>query len=75
MPQTTTLASARVTAADDIITVTYTKFADSPSMIFVRWPRDVSVTTPNRLPAVAAAVNAVLAEAVGKLAAIRATER
>jgi len=44
-------------------------------MIFVRWPRDVSVTTPNRLPAVAAAVNAVLAEAVGKLAAIRATER
>ena len=71
MPQTTTLASARVTAADDIITVTYTEFADSPSMIFVRWPRDVSVTTPNRLPVLAAAVNAVLTEAVGRLASIR----
>ena len=75
MSKSTILSSGRVTAADDIITVTYVEPADSPAVIFVRWPRDVSVTAPNRLPAVAAAVNAVLAEAVGKLAAIQATER
>jgi hypothetical protein len=70
MSKSTILSTGRITAADDIITVTYTEPADAPPMIFVRWPRDVSVTTPNRLPALAAAVNAVLAEAVAKLAAI-----
>ena len=74
MSKSTILASGRVTAADDIITVTYTEPADSPAVIFVRWPRDVSVATPNRLPALAAAVNAVLARAVAKLAAIRTDE-
>jgi hypothetical protein len=74
MSKSTILATARITAADDIITVTYVEPADSPPVIFVRWPREPSIATPNRLPALANAVMGVLGEAVGKLAAIRTGE-
>ena len=74
MSKSTILSTGRITSADDIITVTYMEPADSPARIFIRWPRDVSVATPGRLPALANAVMGVLGEAVGKLAAIRTDE-
>jgi len=67
------LASARVTGAE-VITITYIEPADAPSTIMLRWPGQPSVTTPDRLPAVANAVMAVMAEAIAKLGQIRSGE-
>jgi hypothetical protein len=70
---TTTLATARITAAD-IITITLVEPADAPAMILIRWPGQPSVTAPQRLPGLANLVMSVLGEAVGKLAAIPTDE-
>jgi len=74
MSKSTILASARITAADDIITIQLVEPADTPPAIFIRWPRDATVTTPDRLPAAANKVMAVLAEAIAKLGQIRSGE-
>jgi hypothetical protein len=74
MSKATTLATGRVTGADDILIISYVESGEGPPVIFLRWPRHPSVTDPNRLPAVANAVMGVLGEAVGKLAAIRTDE-
>ena len=71
--KSTILATARVSAAD-IITISLVEPSDAPAAVFVRWPGQPSVTDPYRLPALANAVMAVLAEAVGKLATIRTDE-
>ena len=44
MSKSVILSTGRVTAADDILTITYTEQSDdSPPIVFVRWPRE---TTP-----------------------------
>jgi hypothetical protein len=75
MPKSVILSTGRVTSADDIVTVTLTEPLDAPPAIFIRWPYQPSVTTPDRLPAIANAIMAVLAEAIAKLAQIRAEEQ
>jgi len=52
MSKVTQLASGRVTAAEHI-SITYVQPVDAPSRIMIRWPGQPSVTTPDRLPAVA----------------------
>ena len=74
MSKSTILSTARINAAD-IITVTYVEPGDSPPAIFVRWPGQPSVTDRHRLPSLANAVMAVLAEAVGKLATIQTDDQ
>jgi len=74
MSKTTTLATGRITGAE-IITIQLVEPSDSPPVVFLRWPGQPSVTNPLRLPAVANAVMAVMAEAIGKLASIQAGER
>ena len=58
MSKSTILATGRIAGAE-VITITYIQPADAPSMIMLRWPGQPSVTTPDRLPAVANAVMAV----------------
>src|SRR5215211_2613965 len=65
MSKSTILATGRIAGAE-VITITYIQPADAPSMIMLRWPGQPSVTTPDRLPAVANAVMAVMAEAIAK---------
>jgi hypothetical protein len=72
MSKSTILSTGRVTAADDIITITYLEPTNSPPTVFVRWPREATPCDPAKLAAVANRVMAVLAEAVGKLAVIHA---
>jgi hypothetical protein len=74
MPKSIILSSGRVTAADDIITVTYVEPSDSPPTVVVRWPCEATPCDPAKLAALANRVMAVLAEAVAKLAVIRTDE-
>jgi len=74
MSKTTTLATGRISGAE-LVTVQLVEPADAPAVIMIRWPGQPSVTSPLRLPAVANAVMAVLAEAIAKLASIRESER
>jgi len=75
MSKSVILSTGRVTAADDILTITYTEQSDdSPPIVFVRWPRETTPCDPAKLPAVANRVMAVLAEAVGKSAVIQAND-
>jgi hypothetical protein len=71
MSKATTLATGRVTGADDIVTITYVEGRDGPPVVFLRWPRHPSVTDPRRLPVVANAVMSVMAEAIAKLTTIQ----
>jgi hypothetical protein len=71
MSKAITLATGRVTGADDIITISYVENAGGPPVVFLRWPRHASVTDPRRLPVVANAVMAVMAEAIAKLTTIQ----
>jgi len=74
MSKSTILATGRIAGAEHI-TITYVQPADAPATIMLRWPGQPSVTTPDRLPAVANAVLAVMAEAIAKLGQIRAEGR
>jgi len=74
MSKVTQLASGRVAGAE-LVTISYVQPADAPPTIMIRWPYQPSVTTPDRLPAVANAIMAVLAEAIAKLGQLRVGER
>jgi len=73
MSKTTMLATGRITGAE-IITVQLVEPSDSPPVVFIRWPGQPSVTDRHRLPAVANAVMAVLAEAIAKLTSIQSQD-
>jgi hypothetical protein len=68
--KTTVLATGRITGAE-IITISYVEWSDSSPVVFIRWPGQPSVTDPNRLPAVADEVTAIMAAANAKLGAIQ----
>jgi hypothetical protein len=74
MSKSVILSTGRVTPTDDIITITYVEPDDSPPTVFVRWPREATPCDPTKLGAVANRVMAVLAEAVAKVAVMRADE-
>jgi len=73
MSKTTTLATSRIAAAD-IITIQLVEPSDSPSVVFIRWPSQPTVSDPYRFQAVINSVMSVLAAAAGKLATIRPPE-
>jgi hypothetical protein len=64
-----TLASGRLTAAGDRLTIELHQPADNPAVVLLRWPVAASVVNPNpkALAAVAASMVRVLAEAQAKL--------
>jgi len=67
---TVVVASARI-VGDDLITITH----DAESgLVSIRWPRQPTPTTSDRLPVVANKVMAVLAEAIAKLGQLRSGE-
>jgi hypothetical protein len=68
--KTTVLATGRITGAE-IITITHVKWSDSPPVVMIRWPGQPSLTDPNRLPAVADELMAIMAAANAKLDAIQ----
>ena len=67
---TTVLATGRITGAE-IITITYVEWSDSPPVVMIRWPGQPSLTDPNRLPAVANELMAIMAAANAELDAIQ----
>jgi hypothetical protein len=71
--ETTQLAIGRISGAE-VITVQLVEQADSPAVIMIRWPGQPTVTSPDRLSAVAD-VMAVLAAAFAQLAIIRAGQQ
>jgi hypothetical protein len=68
--KTTVLATGRITGAE-IITITHVEWSDSPPVVMIRWPGQPSLTDPNRLPAVANELMAIMAAANAKLHAIQ----
>ena len=70
MSKTTVLATGRITGAE-IITITYVEWSDSPPVVMIRWPGQPSLTDPDRLPAVANELLAIMAAANAKLDAIQ----
>jgi hypothetical protein len=68
--KTTVLATGRITGAE-IITITQVEWSDSPPVVMIRWPGQPSLTDPNRLPAVANELMAIMAAANAKLDAIQ----
>ena len=69
-----TLASGPITPADRL-SVDLVNPADAPPVILIRWPGAPSVTDQRRLAEMARAVTAILAEAVARLAALKAGEQ
>ena len=67
--KTTVLATGRITGAE-IITITHVEWSGSQPVVMIRWPGQPSVTDPNRLPAVANELMAIMAAANSKLDAI-----
>ena len=74
MSKTTTLASAPITNADQLIIELVTP-PDAPATILIRWPDQPTVCPPSRFDATATAVMRVLAAARVTLAQIKAGER
>ena len=70
MSKTTVLATGRITGAE-IITITHVEWSDSPPVVMIRWPGQPSLTDPNRLPAVANELMAIMTAANAKLDAIQ----
>lgn len=70
MSKTTVLATGRITGAE-IITITQVEWSDSSPVVMIRWPGQPSLTDPNRLPAVASEVMAIMTAANAKLDAIQ----
>lgn len=68
--KTTVLATGRITGAE-IITITQVEWSDSSPVVMIRWPGQPSLTDPNRLPAVASEVMAIMTAANAKLDAIQ----
>jgi hypothetical protein len=68
--KTTVLATGRITGAE-IITITHVEWSDSPPVVMIRWPGQPSLTDPNRLPAVANELMAIMTAANAKLDAIQ----
>ena len=67
MSKVTELAAGKITAADTLV-VELVEATETPAVVLLRWPGQPSVADPDRFPAVANAVMAVLAEAAARLA-------
>jgi len=67
--KTTVLATGRITGAE-IITISHVEWSDSPPVVMIRWPGQPSLTDPNRLPAVAAELMAIMTAANANLDAL-----
>lgn len=65
------LATGQITTADRL-SVELVEAVETPAVILLRWPAAPSVTDVRRFAAVAAAVTAILAEAVAKVATLKA---
>jgi hypothetical protein len=71
MHQTTVLATGEITQSDSL-KVELVRPSDTPAVIMIRWPTMPTVTDPRQFSAVASAAMRILANAVTKLAGIRA---
>jgi hypothetical protein len=71
----TVLASGRLTASGDRLTIQLIQTSETPPTILFRWPAAPSVATPKEMDRVVAATMQVLAAAVIELAALRTRKR
>src|SRR5215207_3295108 len=71
MAQPIELASGPITPADSL-TIELLRPSDMPPAVLIRWPQMPSITDPRKFTAVANAAMRVLAQAVTKLASIKA---
>jgi hypothetical protein len=67
-----TLASGRLTASGDRLTIELTQPDETPATILFKWPAAPSVATPTEMDRVVAAAMSVLAQARVKLSQIKA---
>jgi hypothetical protein len=74
MSQITTLASAQITAVDQVV-VDLVEANETPAVVIVRWPIKATVIHPQRFPDAAAAIARLFAEAHTTLARIKAGRR
>ena len=69
--QTTELASGAITVTDSL-TIELVKPSDMPTTVVIRWPAQPSIVASSRFPATANAAMRIMAQAVTRLAALRA---
>jgi hypothetical protein len=70
-----TLASGRLTASGDRLTIELAQPNETPAVVLFRWPAAPSVATPKEMDRVVAATMQVLAAATIELAAMRGKKR
>jgi hypothetical protein len=70
-----TLASGRLTASGDHLSIELIQTAETPATILFRWPAAPSVATPTEVDWVVSATMQVLAEAYRRVTQLRAERR
>jgi hypothetical protein len=69
-----TLATGRLTASGDRLTIELVQANETPASVIFRWPPGPSISTPKEMDRVVAATMQVLAAARVKLSQIRAQQ-
>ena len=74
MGQATVLASGEINQSD-VLEVELVRPLDMPAVIVIRWPGQPTISDPKTFPATASAAMRILANAVTRLAGMRASEQ
>jgi len=72
MSKTIELASGQITRTD-ALTIELVKPTDMPAVIMIRWPVQPTISDPRQFSATASAAMRILANAVTRLAGMRAS--
>ena len=72
MGQATVLASGEINQSD-VLEVKLVRPSDMPAVIVIRWPGQPTISDPTTFPATASAAMRILANAVTRLAGMRAS--